>query len=154
MKEQVKINDYETVANFLMSGNKKDVKLFVEQLNWEKFTEDCCEFMDIKFIRKYKDYISWEMYCSNAELSEDFIREFADYVDWGWISANESLSDDFVEEMADYIEWDTLCTYKYLSEGFIRRFKDYVDWECLMNGDYDFSDEFRAEFKEYLEEVE
>ena len=109
MKEQVKVSkeqqlkDYNTVAKFLMSGNKKEVKEFAEQLNWEKFTADCCEFMDIKFIRKYKDFIDWETYCQ-LELSEDFIREFADYVDWHIISLSQTLSNEFRAEFKEYLE--------------------------------------------------
>ena len=101
-KEQ-QVKDYNIVANFLMSGNKKEVKEFAEQLNWEKFTEDCCEFMDIEFIRKYKDYIDWEEYCQ-LELSEDFIREFADYVDWEILANREDFSAEFRTEFKEYLE--------------------------------------------------
>lgn len=133
--EQVKVSkeqqlkDYNTVANFLMSGNKKEVKEFAEQLNWEKFTYDCCQFMDIKFIRKYKDYI-----------------------DWGHIST-QTLTEDFIREFYEYIDWETICERQQLSEELIREFADFVDWEmvdCFQH----ISNEFREEFKEYLEETE
>ena len=125
-REQVTRNDYETVANFLMNGDKKEVKEFLKHFNWEKFTEDTCEFMDIKFIRKYKDYIDWEMYCSNAELSEDFIREFADKVDWEFICDRFRLSEDFIREHKDYVDWEMIYVKYNLSEEFINEFK-----ECL-----------------------
>ena len=66
-EEQLK--DYNTIANFLMTGNEQEVNIFVEHLNWKKFTIDCFEFMDIKFICKYKDYIDWEYITSATGIS-------------------------------------------------------------------------------------
>lgn len=61
--------------------------------------------MDIKFIRKYKDYIDWEIYTSDAVyLSEDFIREFADYIDWEFLVDSYCFSDEFREEFKEYLE--------------------------------------------------
>lgn len=102
-KEQ-QLKDYNTVANFLMSGDSKEVKEFAEQLNWGKFTYDTCKFMSIDFIRKYKDYIDWGCLCHNRELSEDFIREFADYVSWYFISLSQNISDEFRAEFKEYLE--------------------------------------------------
>lgn len=128
-KEQ-QVKDYNTVAKFLMSGNKKEVKEFAEQLDWEKFTEDCYEFMDIKFIRKYKDFIDWGYICCTQTLLEEFIREFYEYIDWESICERQQLSEELIREFADYVDWDMVDCFQHIS------------------------DEFRAEFKEYLEEVE
>ena len=176
-KEQ-QVKDYNTVAKFLMSGNKKEVKEFAEQLNWEKFTADCCEFMDIKFIRKYKDFIDWRVYITETDdLSIDFLNEFVDYIDWEFYTIQKSLPIDvvrefadyidwviytedscefwdieFIREFKDYIDWETYCQLE-LSEDFIREFADYVDWH-IISLSQTLSNEFRAEFKEYLEEAE
>jgi hypothetical protein len=155
LSREQRLKDYTTVANFLMSGNSKEVKVFAERLNWKKFTEDCCQFMDIKFIRKYKDYINWNVYITEIEdIPIDFLKEFVDYIDWKYYTIQKDLPIDVIREFKDYIDWEIYTSdVVYLSEDFIREFADYVDWEFLANS-YNFSDEFREEFKEYLEKTE
>ena len=79
-KEQ-RLKDYTTVANFLMSGDTKEVKEFAQRLNWSTFTIHCYEFMDIKFIRKYKDSIDWGYVCCTQTLSNEFRAEFKEYLE-------------------------------------------------------------------------
>lgn len=82
LSREQRLKDYTTVANFLMSGNKKEVKVFAERLNWQTFTIHCWEFMSIDFIRKYKDYIDWGYpIASEKVLSDEFREEFKEYLE-------------------------------------------------------------------------
>lgn len=79
-KEQ-RLKSYTTVANFLMSGNTEEVREFTKYLDWSAFTIHCYEFMNIDFIRKYKDYIDWGYICCTQTLSNEFRAEFKEFLE-------------------------------------------------------------------------
>lgn len=126
-KEEQELKDYKTVANFLMSGNKKEVKEFAERLNWSAFTIHCYEFMNIDFIRKYKDYIDWGYVCCTQTLTENFIREFYDYIDWESICERQQLSEELIREFADFVDWEMVDCFQHISNEFREEFKEYLE---------------------------
>ena len=81
LSKEERFEGYTTVANFLMSEDSKEVKEFAERLNWSAFTIHCYEFMNIDFIRKYKDYIDWGYVCCTQTLSKEFREEFKEYLE-------------------------------------------------------------------------
>jgi len=81
LSKKERLEGYTTVANFLMSGDSKEVKQFAKHLNWQAFTIHTYEFMSIEFIRKYKDYIDWEYVCCTQTLSNEFKNEFKEYLE-------------------------------------------------------------------------
>jgi hypothetical protein len=82
LSKKERLEGYTTVANFLMSGDSKEVKEFVKHLDWSAFTIHCWEFMSIDFIRKYKNYIDWGYpIASEKVLSDEFKNEFKEYLE-------------------------------------------------------------------------
>lgn len=105
LTREQRLNDYNIVANFLMSGDTEEVEVLAKRLDWVNFIEDCCEFMTIEFIRKFKDYIDWEIYTIEAgSFSTEFAREFADYIDWEIIDDKFYFSDEIAAEFKEYLE--------------------------------------------------
>lgn len=75
-----KKKDFNTVADFLMSGEEGEVKEFISHLNWDKFTYDNYRFMinHIEFLRKFRDYINFKYFMWEYRLTAEFINEFRD----------------------------------------------------------------------------
>lgn len=77
--------DFDVVADFLMSGDTEEVKEFVEQLNWQKFSEDNYRYMSMDFIRKFKDYIDFKYFMWEYRLTAEFMNEFKDKLDFSYL---------------------------------------------------------------------
>lgn len=72
--------------------------------------------------------------------------------------ANFLMSEDSkeVKDFAKRLNWSafTIHCWEFMSIDFIRKYKDYIDWGYPIASEKVFSDEFREEFKEYLEKAE
>lgn len=75
-----KKKDFNTIADFLMSGEEGEVKEFISHLNWDKFTYDNYRFMinHIEFLRKFRDYIDFKYFMWEYILTAEFMNEFRD----------------------------------------------------------------------------
>jgi hypothetical protein len=80
--------DFDVVANFLMSGDTEEVKEFVEHLNWQKFSNDNYRYMNIEFIRKFKDYIDFKYFMWEYILTAEFMNEFRDKLSFKFLYNN------------------------------------------------------------------
>lgn len=61
-----------------------------------------------------------------------------------------------VKKFAELLNWQafTIHCWEFMSIDFIRKYKDYIDWGYPIASEKVLSDEFKNEFKEYLEGIE
>lgn len=101
-----------------------------------------------KFIRKYKDYLDWDIISSRQKLTQSTIEEFTDYVNWEQIFHNQTLSTNFIRKYINKLNdnsWKAICAFQELDEQFLRDFKDKVDWGIICINQKHIKEEFFEE---------
>ena len=80
---------------------KKDPQSFIGHPR--KLINICTLKHDVRFLRKYKDYLDWSVISARQKLSEKTIEEFADYVNWEKIFLNQRVSTKFLKRGVIFI---------------------------------------------------
>lgn len=93
-------------------------------------------YISIKKFRENPDLYSQRdirYMCGHQKLSKKFIREFKDILSWPDISFYQQLDEDFIEQMKDYVCWRPIYNSQRLSEKFVERhIKDkHFEWQYV-----------------------
>lgn len=110
---------------------------------------------DIQFIRKYKDYLNWEIISSWQKLTQDAIEEFTNYVVWEKIFCHQTLSNNFIRKHIDKIndyDWESICNFQNLDEQFLKEYKEHIVWHTIIIKHPDIPETFfeDKEIKSYI----
>lgn len=71
--------------------------------------------------------------CGHQKLSKKFMREFKDILSWPDISFYQTLSEEFIEEMKDYVCWRSIYNCQRLSIQFLEKHinDDSFEWQYV-----------------------
>lgn len=71
--------------------------------------------------------------CGHQKLSKKFMREFKDKLSWKDISFYQQLDEKFIEQMKDYVCWRPIYNGQRLSEQFVERHinDEHFEWQYV-----------------------
>lgn len=82
-----------------------------------------------EFIEKYNKDIDWKDICDQFhKLKEPFMRKFHEYLDWDLVSKAQKLSEKFIEDFQNKVNWKNIFDYQSsLSPEFKEKWKHKIN---------------------------